>query len=404
MKRFLLLLAAISLFVTACVGGLGNDDNGGTPSMPKIELSQQTIDVEFEPDTYTIEVSSPYSWKAESDNDWIIVESKTGIAGVENLEFKVARNEEEKVRKGTITVYNSTHNLSAELYVTQKAFVPTITIEPETLNFAVEGGEQTVAITANFEYEVTVSADWVSYTKTENGITVTIPNYVEVEERTAEITISKKKYNIFKTIKVSQEARDVDTHPQGRIVAVRTVPVQEGSFIIPITTESYLTCRPLNSWLHLSETNQEWKQETHNITIHYDSNESSAFTRKFARIGHLALESYDGFTVDTIVVKQKGLTPYMKLEDMEIEAYATECKIAFNTNLTDECRSSLTFSADRDWILSINYLDDGCHLLFKFTANYGAERIANISAIFTDAWGETTEAKCMLTQKTAIKE
>ena len=267
------------------------------------------------------------------------------------------------------------------------------------MTFAVEGGTQEVAITANFEYEVSANADWLTIKKSEKGISVTVPNYVEVDERTAEITISKKKYNIFKTIKVSQEARDVDTHPQGRIVAVRTVPVQEGSFIIPITTESYLTCRPLNSWLHLSETNQEWKQEAHNITIHYDSNESSLYTRKFARIGHLALESYDGFTVDTIVVKQKGLTPYMKLEDMEIEAYATECKIAFNTNLTDECRSSLTFSADRDWIHSINYLDDGCHLLFKFTANYGAERIANISAIFTDAWGETTEAKCMLTQK-----
>ena len=63
---------------------------------PKLELSQQSVELEFEPNSYTVEVSSPYSWKAESDNDWIIVESKTGIAGVENLEFKVARNEEEE--------------------------------------------------------------------------------------------------------------------------------------------------------------------------------------------------------------------------------------------------------------------------------------------------------------------
>ena len=173
---------------------------------PKLELSQQTIDVEFESNSYTVEVSSPYSWKAESDNDWIVVESKTGIAGVENLEFKVARNEEEEERKGTIIVYNSINNLSAELYVIQKAFVPEFTVANESLTFAAESSAQEVAITANFEYEVDSSAEWFSCVKTENGLTVTVPDYVEVEERTAEITISKEKYNISKVIKVTQTA------------------------------------------------------------------------------------------------------------------------------------------------------------------------------------------------------
>lgn len=173
---------------------------------PQLEISQESVELEFEPNSYTVEVSSPYSWKAESDNDWIIVESKTGIAGVENLEFKVARNEEEEVRKGTIIVYNSIHNLSAELYVIQKAFVPEFTVANESLTFAAESSAQEVAITANFEYEVDSSAEWFSCVKTENGLTVTVPDYVEVEDRTAEITISKEKYNISKVIKVTQTA------------------------------------------------------------------------------------------------------------------------------------------------------------------------------------------------------
>ena len=173
---------------------------------PKLELSQQTIDVEFESNSYTVEVSSPYSWKAESDNDWIVVESKTGIAGVENLEFKVARNEEEKLRKGTIIVYNSTNNLSAELYVIQKAFVPEFAVTNESLTFAAEGGTQEVAINANFEYEVNSSTDWLSCVKTENGLTVTVPDYIWVKERCAEITVSKEKYNVSKVIKVTQTA------------------------------------------------------------------------------------------------------------------------------------------------------------------------------------------------------
>mgnify|MGYP006967235157 CR=1 FL=1 len=36
--------------------------------------------------------------------------------------------------------------------------------------------------------------------KTDEGLTITIPNYVEVEERSAEITISNEKYNISKVV------------------------------------------------------------------------------------------------------------------------------------------------------------------------------------------------------------
>lgn len=212
MKKLILLLAAVGMVFTACEGGLGNEENGGTPSTPKIELSQKTIDVGYEDATYSVLVTSPYSWKAESDSEWIVVDSKTGIAGDEKLRFTTLRNDEELERKGTILLTNTTYNLATELYVIQKAFEPKITIEPKTLNFAVEGGTQDITITANFEYEVSKNADWVTFVKTPNSITVTVPNYAEEEVRTAEITISNEKYNISKTIKVTQSAFEPKLH------------------------------------------------------------------------------------------------------------------------------------------------------------------------------------------------
>ena len=174
--------------------------------VPKIELAEQSIEVEFEPAEYSVDVTSPYSWKAASDNDWIVIETKTGIAGTETLKFSVARNEEEEIRKGTITLKNSDYNLVAELYVIQKAFVPSIIVEPETISFTTEGGTQNITVTANFEYEISISADWVSYKKTEKGLTIIVPNNKEVEERSAVVTISSEKYKISKTIKVAQGA------------------------------------------------------------------------------------------------------------------------------------------------------------------------------------------------------
>ena len=174
--------------------------------VPKIELSRQSVEVTFESAEYSVSVTSPYSWAATSKNDWIIVENQTGIAGTKELIFSVEYNEIDKIREGTIVIKNEDYNLVAELYVIQKAFEPTIIIEPETLAFETEGGEQEVKIIANFEYEVSASAEWLSFTKNENGVTVTVPNYVEMEERTAEMTISNEKYNISKVVEVTQKA------------------------------------------------------------------------------------------------------------------------------------------------------------------------------------------------------
>ena len=208
MKKLLLLLAVVGLMMTACAegGGLDNEENGGTPSIPKIELSQQSVEVAFESAEYSISVTSPYSWEATAKNDWIVIESETGLAGEEVLRFSTKRNEAEKERKGTITLKNTDYNLIAELYVRQKAFVPAITIEPESLAFSIEGGTQEVAITANFEYEFSTNADWLTIKKSAKGISVTVPNYVEVDERTAEITISSEKYGFSKVVKATQGA------------------------------------------------------------------------------------------------------------------------------------------------------------------------------------------------------
>ena len=222
MKKLFILLALLGFIAVGCTeGGIEDEtgqkdpteqpggveeENGGNSSTLKIELSKQTVDVDFEVGSYSISVTSPYSWRASSDNDWIIVNSKTGIAGTKELKFSVKRNEEEEIREGTIVIKNEDYNLIAELYVVQKSFTPSIVIEPEALSFTVEGGKQNIAVTANFEYEVSTSADWVSYKKTEKGLTITVPNYTEVEERSAVVTISSEKYKISKTIKVAQGA------------------------------------------------------------------------------------------------------------------------------------------------------------------------------------------------------
>ena len=186
----------------------------------------------------------------------------------------------------------------------------------------------------------------------------------------------------------------------GRVLAEKEVPVQAGTFQLPITVnENKLVwkVRPINNWLHVDDA--EWKQNAYNVFVCYDSNESSMNSRNFARVGHLVIETYDGFVADTVVVKQRGITPEMKLSNVTVDATETKCLIPFNTNLIDSCRPGITISASENWVYGVEYLANGKELEVTFAANDGAERSAHVKVVFVDAWGDAHEAECVLTQK-----
>ena len=294
MKKLFLLLTLVGMIFTACEsGGSVEEENGGNTPTLKIELSKQTVDVDFEVGSYSISVTSPYSWDAVSKNDWIIVNSKTGIAGTEELLFSVERNFEEKERKGTILITNSIYNLATELYVVQNAFEPEISIGAETLNFTVEGGRKEVAITANFEYEVSTSASWVTCSKNQKGITVSVPNYKEVDERRAEITIANKNYNISKTIKVAQGAFVPEITMDTEIVEFAA---KSGAKDVAITANFEYEVSTSASWVTYSK-------KQNGITVSVPN-----YGKIEERTANITISSGMYNISKTIKIRQKGLT------------------------------------------------------------------------------------------------
>ena len=132
--------------------------------------------------------------------DWLTIEkSETGI------KVTVEPTDIVEERTAEITISSEKYNLSKSIKVTQGAFVPEITITPESLTFEGIGGTQEVTITANFDYKITADeVDWLTIEKSETGIKVTVELMYFVKERTAEITISSEKYNLSKKISILQ--------------------------------------------------------------------------------------------------------------------------------------------------------------------------------------------------------
>ena len=136
-------MALCCLVFVACSND-ENVDNG----RPKITLSQTVIEVGFESDTYSVSVTSPYSWDATAKNDWIVLNTASGIAGTKELQFITKRNGKKEVREGTIVIQNKDAGLYAELSVVQEALCVDVGIEAVDLGLSVKWASCNVG--ANF--------------------------------------------------------------------------------------------------------------------------------------------------------------------------------------------------------------------------------------------------------------
>lgn len=206
MKKLFLLLALICVFFTSCENGNGVDDNGGELFTPQLELSQQCIEVGFESTEYTVSLTANCLWEAESKNDWIILKTECGDKEEKELRFVIELNENIEDREGAIVIQDKTKSMSVQLSVKQEAFIPELTLSSDKLQYAFEGGTKEAVITSNVAYEVVESCDWIICEKTQQGIKIIVDSSDILESRTAEVIIECAKYNILKTITITQGA------------------------------------------------------------------------------------------------------------------------------------------------------------------------------------------------------
>lgn len=125
----------------------------------------------------TITVTSSDSWEVKGESDWCDISATTGKNG-DKVTFSAAQyTNTEEARTATYTFVCG--DKEAELKIEQKAKEYSISVEPTTLTYDVEGGEQTVTITSSDEWTAaypTDHKDWlkVSSVEGENGAKVNI--------------------------------------------------------------------------------------------------------------------------------------------------------------------------------------------------------------------------------------
>lgn len=142
------------IFLMCFFAFLGNgckDDE--TESIPYLEVAVDTVDFTSAEGSKEVTVSSNLEWQAEGNGDWL---DATGSDRV--LTIHVQENTETTAREAQVTV--SSGSLTETVLVRQLGTEPALMFSTERVEVDAEGGEVTVDITTNANWEV-MTPDWI---------------------------------------------------------------------------------------------------------------------------------------------------------------------------------------------------------------------------------------------------
>lgn len=169
--------------------------------VPEFEVKSSDVEFEAVGGEQTIPVTANFEYSVSETADWLYSQITSN-----GVRLTAVANVEEKENTAEVKIYSNKYGVTKTVYVKQKKFVPSITIDKAELSFEAEGGTQTIPVSANFEYTVSANADWLSYKRNGNSLIITVNSYDITENRNAEVIITNNKYNIRKIVTVVQSA------------------------------------------------------------------------------------------------------------------------------------------------------------------------------------------------------
>ena len=146
-----------------------------------------TVEVAAEGGEVKVMLGRNVDFEVKIDADWLTyVPAKAYVES--ELVFNAAANTALEGRTAKITI--TAGALKQEVTVNQAAFVPTFEMDATELWLPVEGGSAELNITANFEYELTVDADWLTVAKDGGKYTFTAAANADFYYRAVEVVIT----------------------------------------------------------------------------------------------------------------------------------------------------------------------------------------------------------------------
>ena len=200
---------------------------------PSIVISQNEYTVSSDGETIAVEVSSNVDVAVEipEDVDWI-AENTTRATSTNTYYFDITKNEDYDQRSAEIRFTNKENNLSEEVKVTQTQ-KDAIVVANDTYTVDGAGGTIEIAVGHNVDFDVVISADWITLQTTRAYETETlvfaIAENPSEESREGTITFISDDGTLKQVVKVIQ------SNSAAEIIVTLTAPKYYNNFITQLT-------------------------------------------------------------------------------------------------------------------------------------------------------------------------
>lgn len=258
MKHFALYIVFLlsSVLVWAGCDFLEGSDGlfSGTPSLSPRYLNVLPSSLSFaadQPASQSVSITSLKTpWLIDNSIEWITLSQTSGESSA-SVSVSAAENANAYARTGIFMVSStaSDWNYDSDVSVSQAAAVPYIKASQSALTLAGAAGSATVDVTANCTYSISSSADWLSFSKSDNSLTITAAANETDQYRSGVIMLS------FSGDAGSASAKVTVTQAPASITASSETLMFEasaGEKHVEVSAEADWTASTSYSWIEVS--------------------------------------------------------------------------------------------------------------------------------------------------------
>ena len=155
MKKSFIALLSVIAFLWGC-------DDVGISQQGEIQLASSSKDaVAIDPDggQESVRFSSALDWHIECSDEWVTVDPMEGGPGPARISISADANETDAARRAVVNICSE--GFVFPVTVTQEVYVPEFYLTKSEKEMSCLGGELTVTVKSEVEYEVDVNVDWV---------------------------------------------------------------------------------------------------------------------------------------------------------------------------------------------------------------------------------------------------
>ena len=299
-------LLSLFMLLLSVVCSCKDDNNEPTPPEPSSEItipSSENLNpvLSQEGGTVSISFTTTADWTASLVNtraeSWITVTPNSGSKGKNEITITATTNETYDERNATVVLKCGSD--SKNIVVTQKQ-KDALTVTSSKYEVASKGGNISVEVKANINFEVEVKADWIKQVKSSNTRALTTSNLnftIEPNEtgdkREGEIII--KSGELSETVKVYQGFENFITLTQKDF----TIPEEGGNVDIEIKSTLNYEVKMLSDVDWITEV-QSRAVSTH--THHYTVSPNDTYDSREAKI--VFYDPKDENVADTVSIYQ----------------------------------------------------------------------------------------------------